>query len=313
MRSLVFIAVMLLAGLCQAVERDYKLKPQQIADNTYVLIGHDEHFSFGNGGNIVNTGFIVTEAGVVVIDSGPSRLYGEQLIAAIAQVTDKPVVKLFITHMHPDHFLGNQAFEGLPIAALEKTQDGIRLMGETFNDNLYRLVGSWMKGTRVVAPNQQVEPGLQEIGGHRLQLIAMQGHTGADLAILDQTSGVLFAGDLVFYGRTPTTPHANLDNWQSALEQLRKLDFKVMVPGHGAPVTSEVAISQTSSYLSWLQHYLKKQADSGAAMAELLQPDAPQDLRELAVFKDEYTRSLSHLYPALEAKALADGKVEQQQ
>ncbi|MEW8212918.1 MAG: MBL fold metallo-hydrolase, partial [Candidatus Thiodiazotropha taylori] len=144
MRSLVFITVMLLAGLCQAVERDYKLKPQQIADNTYVLIGHDEHFSFANGGNIVNTGFIVTEAGVVVIDSGPSRLYGEQLIAAIAQVTDKPVVKLFITHMHPDHFLGNQAFEGLPIAALEKTQDGIRLMGETFNDNLYRLVGSWM-------------------------------------------------------------------------------------------------------------------------------------------------------------------------
>ncbi|MCG7874429.1 MAG: quinoprotein relay system zinc metallohydrolase 1 [Candidatus Thiodiazotropha lotti] len=313
MRCLIFISVLLLVGVCQAVERDYQLKPQQVAEDTYVLIGHDEHFSFSNGGNIVNTGFIVTEAGVVVIDSGPSRLYGEQLKAAIARVTDKPVVKLFITHMHPDHFLGNQAFEDLPIGALKKTQGGIRLLGETFNDNLYRLVGSWMKGTRVVAPNLQVEPGLEEIGGHRLQLIALKGHTGADLVILDQTSGVLFAGDLVFYGRTPTTPHARVDEWQAALQQLQKLDFKVLVPGHGPPVTSEVAISQTSAYLNWLQTYLTEQAGSGAAMAELLQPEAPQHLRELAVFSEEYTRSLSHLYPALEAAALAEGKVEQQQ
>jgi uncharacterized sulfatase len=303
----------LVVVVCQAVEQDYQLQPRQVADNTYALIGQNEHFSFRNGGNIVNTGFIVTESGVVVIDSGPSRLYGEQLKVAIAKVTDKPVIKLFITHMHPDHFLGNQAFEGLTIAALEKTRKGIRLMGETFNDNLYRLVGSWMKGTRVVEPNQRVEPGLMEIGGHRLRLIAMQGHTGADLAILDETTGVLFAGDLVFYGRTPTTPHANLEKWQASLLQLQTLDFKVLVPGHGEPVTNQVAISQTSSYLSWLHDYLLKKAESGAAMAELLQPDAPKPLRELAVFSDEYIRSLSHLYPALEAAALANGKVEQQQ
>ncbi|MEJ2621026.1 MAG: quinoprotein relay system zinc metallohydrolase 1 [Candidatus Thiodiazotropha sp.] len=313
MRYRLFMVLWLVTAVCQAVEQDYQLQPRQVAENTYALIGRNEHFSFSNGGNIVNTGFIITETGVVVIDSGPSRLYGEQLKAAIATLTDKPVVKLYITHMHPDHFLGNQAFEALPIAALEKTRKGIHLMGETFNDNLYRLVGSWMKGTRVVEPNQQVEPGLKEIGGHRLQLIAMQGHTGADLAILDETTGVLFAGDLVFYGRTPTTPHANLEKWQAALQQLQTLDFEVLVPGHGEPVTSHVAISQTSTYLSWLEGYLAEKAESGSAMAELLQPKAPKALWELAVFSDEYIRSLSHLYPALEAAALADGKVEQLQ
>jgi quinoprotein relay system zinc metallohydrolase 1 len=313
MRYRLFMVLWLVTAVCQAVEQDYQLQPRQVAENTYALIGRNEHFSFSNGGNIVNTGFIITETGVVVIDSGPSRLYGEQLKAAIATLTDKPVVKLYITHMHPDHFLGNQAFEALPIAALEKTRKGIHLMGETFNDNLYRLVGSWMKGTRVVEPNQQVEPGLKEIGGHRLQLIAMQGHTGADLAILDETTGVLFAGDLVFYGRTPTTPHANLEKWQAALQQLQTLDFEVLVPGHGEPVTSHVAISQTSTYLSWLEGYLAEKAESGSAMAELLQPKAPKALWELAVFSDEYILSLSHLYPALEAAALADGKVEQLQ
>lgn len=296
-----------------AVEKDYRLEPLKVAEATYVLVGLNEHFNFRNGGNIVNTGFIVTEEGVVVIDSGPSWLYGKQLKAAIARVTSKPIIQLYITHMHPDHFLGNQAFEGIPIAALEETRESIRLLGETFNDNLYRLVGSWMKGTRVVIPTHRVEPGIREIGGHRIRLIALQGHTGADLALLDETTGVLFAGDLVFHGRTPTTPHAHLDHWQHALKQLHELEFKVLVPGHGLPLASSDAISETSDYLRWLHDYLAKKAESGAAMAELLQPEAPDKVNKLAVFADEYPRSLSHLYPALEAEALKHGLVEQKE
>ncbi len=291
--------------------QDYALQPQQVAEDTFVLIGRKEHFSFSNGGNIVNTGFIVTEAGVVVIDTGPSRLYGEQLRAVIAKVTSKPIVRVYITHMHPDHFLGNQAFQDLPISALQETREEIKRFGEGFNDNMYRLVGNWMKGTRVVIPGRQAVPGVQEIGGHRLRLLALQGHTGADLALLDETTGVLFAGDLVFHGRTPTTPHARLDAWQSALDRLRGLDFQLLVPGHGEPLAGADAIDQTADYLGWLHGQLAESAESGAAMAELLHPQAPAWVNGLAVFADEYVRSLSHLYPAMEEVALSHGRVEQ--
>ncbi len=292
-------------------DKDYALQPRQVAEETYLLLGLKEHFDFRNGGNIVNTAFIVTREGVVVIDSGPSRRYGEQLRSAIARVTAQPVVQVYITHMHPDHFLGSQAFEEVPIAALDGTREDIRTFGETFNDNLYRLVGSWMSGTRVVVPGQTAVPGVREIGGHRLRLIALQGHTGADLALLDETTGVLFAGDLAFHGRTPTTPHAELDAWQNALTVLRGLDFRLLVPGHGEPVAGAVAIDQTADYLSWLESQLAEAAESGAAMAELLHPEAPTRVRDLAVFAGEYIRSLSHLYPALEEAALARGRVEQ--
>jgi uncharacterized sulfatase len=247
----------------------------------------------------------------VVIDTGPSRAYGEQLRAAIAEVTSQPIVKIFITHMHPDHFLGNQAFEDIPIAALAGTREAIKTMGEIFNDNMYRLVGSWMKGTRAVAPTETVDPGMLEVGGHRLRLIALQGHTGDDLALLDETTGVLFAGDLVFHGRTPTTPHAELSAWQESLLRLAELDYRLLVPGHGVPVPGATAIEQTAGYLEWLEAHLNKAAESGAAMAELLQPKAPDHIHGLAVFADEYPRSLSHLYPAMEAKALSRGRVEQ--
>lgn len=294
-----------------AADKDYALQPRQVAEGTYVLLGLKEHFDFHNGGNIVNTAFIVTRAGVVVIDTGPSRRYGEQLRAAIARITPQPIVQVYITHMHPDHFLGSQAFEEVPIAALDGTREGIRNLGEMFNDNMYRLVGSWMSGTRVVVPGRTAEPGVQAFGGHRLRLIALQGHTGADLVLLDETTGVLFAGDLAFHGRTPTTPHAELDAWQRSLDQLRGLDFQLLVPGHGEPVAGAVAIDQTADYLNWLESHLTEAAESGAAMAELLHPQAPSRVRELAVFAGEYPRSLSHLYPALEAAALARGRMEQ--
>ncbi|HET6718629.1 MAG TPA: MBL fold metallo-hydrolase, partial [Rhodocyclaceae bacterium] len=104
---------------------DYALKPRQIAPDTWVLVGLREDFSRSNGGNIVNTAFVATGDGVVVIDSGPTRLYGEALRAAIARVTPQPIREVWNTHHHPDHVLGNQAFADRPIRALEPTRQGL--------------------------------------------------------------------------------------------------------------------------------------------------------------------------------------------
>ena len=62
--ALVLLA-MLPAGVAAAADLDYRLQPVLVAADTYVFAGYNEDFSFDNGGNIVNTGFIVTEAGVV--------------------------------------------------------------------------------------------------------------------------------------------------------------------------------------------------------------------------------------------------------
>ncbi|MHB8822147.1 MAG: quinoprotein relay system zinc metallohydrolase 1, partial [Pseudomonadaceae bacterium] len=72
MRLFTLILACCLALPAQA-ELRYDLQPQQIAENVWLLEGSTDNFEQRNGGNIVNTGFIVTEAGVVVIDSGPSK------------------------------------------------------------------------------------------------------------------------------------------------------------------------------------------------------------------------------------------------
>lgn len=300
-------AVWLLAvwtGLCAAAQPHYELRAEQVAADTYVIVGRSEHFSRQNGGNIVNTAFIVTRDGVVVIDTGPSRAYGEALRQSIARHTDLPVLRVYNTHHHPDHVLGNQAFADVPIAALAASRRAMAAEGPTFNANLYALVGDWMTGTEPVEATETVLPGVVETGGHRLRLMALAGHSGADLVILDESTGVLFASDLVFHGRAATTPHADLGQWLEALEQLRSLDFRVLVPGHGPPHEGIQPILETRDYLRWLGATLNQAAADGVDSAELLYRPIPEPFAALAVQPDEFRRSVAHLYPALERAAL---------
>lgn len=301
--------ILILAALASACVHanplNYDLQPRQIADGVWLLEGSTDNFSQANGGNIVNTGFIVTAEGVLVIDSGPSRRYGEAMRQAIARVTDKPLLKVMLTHHHPDHVLGNQAFSDVPIAALPGTTALLAEQGDAMAENMYRLVGDWMRGTEVLLPTQSLEPGMLEVGGRTLQLLALSGHTGADLAILDVQSGVLFAGDLVFYQRALTTPGTpSLATWLADLDQLQQLPWKQIVPGHGPLASDAAPFAQMRDYLGWLDDVMRSGAEQGAEMNELIRTAIPERFAGISLSRYELIRSVSHLYPRYEQAAM---------
>ncbi len=292
-------------GLPALADFDYRLAPRQIAQGTWVLEGNTDNFQKANGGNVVNTAFIVTDAGVVVIDSGPSKRYGEAMRQAIAGVTDKPVIEVLLTHHHPDHVLGNQAFAEVPIAALAGTTELLRQQGDAMAENMYRLVGDWMRGTEVVLPTEVVQPGRREVGGHRLRLLGLAGHTGADLAIFDETTGVLFAGDLVFYERALTTPNSpGLDVWQRDLDTLQALPWQQLVPGHGPVASDSRPFAQMHDYLRWLDGLMREGAEQGADMVEMIRSPVPERFAAISLTRYELIRSVSHLYPRYEKQVM---------
>lgn len=304
MRLPILIIALCLALPAQA-ELRYQLQPRQIAENVWLLEGSTDNFDQRNGGNIVNTGFIVTGAGVLVIDSGPSRRYGEAMRAAIAGVTEQPVVKVLLTHHHPDHVLGNQAFADVPIAALAGTTELLREQGDAMAENMYRLVGDWMRGTEVLLPSETLQPGVLEIGGRRLRLLELRGHTGADLAILDERSGVLFAGDILFYQRALTTPNSpGLDVWLTDLDTLEALPWKRLVPGHGPLADDAAPFAQMRDYLGWLDGLLRDAAANGEDMNEVIHSAIPERFAGISLTRYELIRSVSHLYPGYEARQL---------
>jgi uncharacterized sulfatase len=308
MRRFLLLSLLALNLNIATANFDYPLNPQQVAADTFVLEGKTEDFNKDNGGFIVNVAYIVTSAGVVVIDTGPSRRFGEQERALIEQSTGKKVIRVYLTHHHPDHFFGNQAFSDLPIYALPATTQGIKQEGESFSNNMYRMIGDWMRDTSVVPPNQVAQVGKETIGGHELELLAFKGHTHGDLAIFDHTTGVLFTGDLVFNQRAATTPHANMIDWLASLEQLLNISFKVLVPGHGKVTQDDQAIAQTRAYLVWLETILQQAARNGLDMNEVMMTPIPADFKDVALAQSELRRSVAHLYPALEAEQLKPAK-----
>ena len=285
---------------------EYSLKPRLIAPDTWLLEGSTDNFAKANGGNIVNTAFIVTERGVVVIDTGPSKRYGEAMRKVIAATTDKPVIEVWLTHHHPDHVLGNQAFSDVPIAALAGTTELLHQQGDAMAENMYRLVGDWMRGTEVVLPTRTLEPGVKSFGNHDLRVLSLGGHTGADLAILDQQTGVLFAGDLVFYQRALTTPNSpGLAVWLADIATLQALPWTLLVPGHGPVATDAKPFGQMRDYLSWLDQLLRDGAAQGSDMSEMIRSPIPERFAGINLSRYELIRSVSHLYPRYEREQMS--------
>ncbi|MGF1644021.1 MAG: quinoprotein relay system zinc metallohydrolase 1 [Thiotrichales bacterium] len=302
--SVCFALLVLAVTEAGADSRDYGLAPKAIALGVYVFEGANEDFSYRNGGNILNTGVIVGDEGVIVINTGPSRLYGEQLRAAIARLTDKPILRVYLSKPHPDHFLGNQAFRDVPIHAHPRAIELLRQQADQFTDNMYRLVDTWMLGTEPVLPTDIATAGVVRVGGRLLEVITLSGHTPGDLVVLDRASGVLFAGGIVFHDRAPTTPHADLKSWLAELERLRRVTYRILVPSHGPIAVDGGAIDQTAAYLHWLDQTLNHAARDGLDMAEALALDLPPEFAAMAVMPAEYQRSLNHLYRDYEARYL---------
>lgn len=303
-RLLSYLGLLLIPALLTAASLKYDLKAEKIADGTYVFVGALEDFTTENGGNIVNTGFIVTDEGIVVFDTGPSRRYGKAMLEAIRKISDKPILHIFNSHHHPDHFLGNQAFEQGTLWSLPETGILIAQNGNAFAENMYRLTGDWMRGTEVKLPDQPLESSSMTVGGHKLKFFALHGHTDADLAMLDESTGVLFASDIVFYQRALTTPHTpGLDVWIKDLKTLRGTNYKVLVPGHGPVVKDHRAIDQTIAYLQWLDELLRRSAEAGKTMSEVMDSAIPQRFSDINLQREELARTVVHLYPKYEEAA----------
>ena len=289
---------------------NYHLQPRKIATDIWVLEGAVADFALANGCNIINTAFIATGDGVVVINTGPSRRYGEQQRRAIASVTQEPVRQVLNLNLHPDYFFGNQAWADIPTQALAGSIAGMQAEGESYADNLYRLCGPWLQATQPTPARQAVQPQRFTLGRHDLELRRLQGHTGDDLVLLDHSSGVLFAGGLVFAQRVPTTPHADIGQWLDSLNTLqqwqRQGQFKQLVPSHGPLAQGLQGIEQTRDWLQWLEQYMQDNAAQGVDLSELLRQLPPARFAQWAAQPAELQRSLVQWYPGYERRALAE-------
>lgn len=282
----------------------YDLQPKPVGDGIWMVEGLTDYFSMENGGAIVNCAIVETDIGLVIVDTGSSLRYGEALRKVVAGLGGLGVAAVINTHHHPDHFFGNQVFADKPIHALGETAEMARQQGDAFADNMYRILGDWMRGTQPVPPNTNIDTSVLTIGGREFQTLPLAGHTASDLALIDRRTGMLISGDLLFLDRAPTTPHANLADWKASLDTIESLGASAILPGHGPLDTSGKSIDQTRSYLTWLEDRLKRAAVDGLSMVEIMRQPIPAEFASMGAMPEEYERSVVHLYPGIERAAM---------
>lgn len=309
-RRHVVAGAMALPALAPALARaevfagSYAPRAEPLGEGIWMVRGADAPILFENGGAIANSAFLATDAGTVLFDPGVSLAHGTALASLARRTTGRDVARVYVSHLHPDHAMGAAAFDPAIVHALPATREDLLRDVEGFSDAMYRLLADWMKGTQIALPRGDVTAGDVTFGGRTFQLLALDGHSGGDLALLDHTTGTLLAGDLVFHDRAPSTPHAGLARWRRALDTLATCPHQKLLPGHGPPDTGARAIAQTRDWLDWLETSLREAVTNGLSMVEAGRNAIPPRFAPLKAARYELERSVSHLYPTLEAELL---------
>lgn len=243
------------------------MQAKKVAPNTYYVEGLSELGSSANQNFISNAGFVITPAGVVVVDALGSPELARRLIAQIRKVTDKPLNAVIVTHYHADHVYGLQVFKeaGARIVAHEASgeylnSDTARLRLDASRQELFPWVD---ESTKLLPPDEPIKGAKKlVVGGVDFELIPVgPSHTPDDLVVWLPQSKVLFAGDLVFRNRIPFVGQADSRQWIESLNTLLKFNAKIMVPGHGPVSTSpKQDMALTRDYLIYLRQTMGKGA-----------------------------------------------------
>jgi len=203
-----------------------------------------------NRGFMNNPAAILTKSGIIIVDPGSSREIGRQLVMKIQQVSNKPVIAVFNTHVHGDHWLGNdgirEMYPEVPIyaheRAIERAKSG---EGEFWISVFSRMTEGATNGTKPVAPTIGLK------GGETLKIddvtlrISHYGHAHSDsditIEVVDDKG--LFCGDIVVDHQVPNSDvpqDASFKGSIAAIETILKGQYVVFVPGHGRSGGREV-------------------------------------------------------------------------
>ncbi|MBC7583545.1 MAG: quinoprotein relay system zinc metallohydrolase 2 [Tardiphaga sp.] len=305
MRSSILLATLaiLLTGIVQAQHDEPALAVDQIAPGVFVHAGRIALMDEANAGDIANLGFIVGRDAVAVIDSGGSVRVGRQLRAAIRQRTGLPVRYVIATHGHPDHVFGHAAFTGDGVIHVGHRQlpQALAQRGPHYLAAFRRLLGdALIDEVRIVAPTLLVENDTTlDLGGRTLALRAWPtAHSDSDLTVMDDATGTLFAGDLVFRGHIPVVD-GSLRGWLGVMDELAALPANRVVPGHGAVGEWPAVLADQRRYLQRLDADLRTLIAQGAPLRAAQQAGAPEPSRWQLV-DDYHARNATAAYSEIE-------------
>lgn len=302
--------LMALSGTMACADEVPAMVAHKVSASAWYVEGVSALGSPANQNFISNAAFVVTPAGVVVIDALGSPALATRLIAEIRKVTPQPITHLIVTHYHADHIYGLQTFKALGARIIAHRAAREYLNSETARLRLEasrQQLAPWVDAqTRLVEADEWIEGDKEfTVGGVRFQLKPVgPSHTPEDMAIYMPADKVLFAGDLVFRSRIPFVGQADSRHWIVALDNLLAFDANVIVPGHG-PLSSEARkdMQLTRDYLVYLRTSMGQAAKNLEPFEEAYKATDWTQFEHLPLFRVANRMNAYNTYLLLEHEA----------
>jgi len=224
----------------QADLADKKVTFTQLSPNAYAYTAEGDP----------NTGVIVGDDAVMVIDTQATPVMAQDVISHIRGVTDKPIKYVVLSHYHAVRVLGASAYKPEHIIASRDTYDLIVERGEADKASeigrfprLFRAVESVPAG--MTWPTITFSGAMTLwLGKLEVQLLQVgRGHTKGDTIAWLPEQKILFSGDLVEFDATPYAGDAYFQDWPNTLDNLAAMKPRALVPGRGAALTTPEQVS----------------------------------------------------------------------
>lgn len=237
-------------------------------------IGPDLYAYISDNDASANSTYLVSDHGILVVDTGLNAQEGGKLLAEIRKVSPAPVRWIVNTHYHPDHRGGNGVVG--PDAIIISTE---------FTRSHAEKPSQENSVSETLGPKGLV----LYLGGHEVQIYHPgPAHTQGDLIVYFPDQQTIATGDLFLTNSCPAMDDGDLENWIAALDHILALPVEHVVPGH-----FELA---TKSELQRFRNYL---ADLRDQVARMYQQGMPLDRIQAALALDAY--KTFRQYPNYEA------------
>ncbi len=272
----------------------------RVADGVYHAVGTGSLAVVGNSSIIVN------ENDVVVVDDHVSPAAAWVLLDELKELTDKPVRYVINTHFHFDHAHGNQIFEGradiigheftrqmllgnrsLTMPLYKGYLDGLprqiedlekRATAESDPAKKFTLQGQLRAAQNNLASQRELMPTVPNVtltsamtlyrGSREIQIRFLgRGHTAGDVVVFLPKEKIVCTGDFLTAGLSNMSD-AFVNDWVTSLDELKKLDFTTVLPGHGEAFTDRVKIDYFQAYLRDVWSEVGKMKQQGVSAEE---------------------------------------------
>jgi len=270
-----FIMLFCLLQVSAWAATEQKLSLKKVTKNSWAIVGPLTNRTKENLGNNATFGFVVTNEGVVLVDSGGSLKGAKALHRLIKTVTKKPIRYVINSGSQDHRWFGNDYFSSLG-AKIISSEAAKKDQKENLNSQWTRLENNIgkdaIKGTKEKYADIVFKDKYKfTLGGTKFEIYYRgQAHTPGDVFTWLPQSKVMFTGDIVYTERMLSiSDHSNSKSWLNVFNRMAAFKPKYVIPGHGTATTLSTAQKDTGDYLSFLRNSILFFIESGGGAHDI--------------------------------------------